>query len=65
MNEFTKEELKHLFDELTWLTELYEEPEIMYTIKDKIEAMIKNYCEHEFEIEYSPYHLCKKCKVKR
>lgn len=61
MNDFTKEELEHLFNELTCLTELYEEPEIMYTIKDKVETMIKNFCDHEFEIEYTPHNLCQKC----
>lgn len=61
MNDFTKEELSYIYDELdSNYSELKNIP-----LMNKVEAMIENYCEHEF-MEYMhgaaaiPY--CNKCK---
>lgn len=59
MNDFTKEELKHLYYELRCLTELYEEPDIMYTIKDKIKSMIDNY--YMTKSPTMATYVCDKC----
>jgi hypothetical protein len=41
MNDFTKEELKFIYDWLNWISK--ED----YPVKNKIQSMIDNYCEHE------------------
>lgn len=66
MNDFTKEELIYLFEAIDSDIECFNEPEIAYNARDKLQSLIKNYCEHEW-IEYPndcaaiPY--CKKCRM--
>ena len=63
MNDFTKEELEELLDNIDQsLITVGEQAEI---ILSKLQSMIDNYCEHEIEVDYSPYGLCKKCGVKK
>jgi len=47
MNTFTKEELLYLLEEINYRLEDYQQPEIEYTIRDKLQSMIDNYCEHK------------------
>lgn len=49
MNEFKKEELEELESHLTGCLETYQEPDSLYALRDKIQCMIDNYCEHEVE----------------
>ena len=41
MNDFTKEELKFIYNLLNWLSTKD------YPVKNKIQSMIDTYCEHE------------------
>ena len=51
MNDFTKEELLWLYDEIYHVIEQYEyEDERAYSTRDKLKSMIDNYCEHTMEI---------------
>lgn len=57
MNDFTKEELMLLKRALThWVGE-----NAGKIIKDKIQSMIDNYCDHKFEAFTSRTIRCKKC----
>lgn len=64
MNDFTKEELENLH----FYTYMYHhnaginQPE---SFLDKIQSMIDNYCDHEFELEYTPHNCCTKCGLRR
>lgn len=74
MNNFTKEELEGILEALQIIDS---DPSIrpkMYwedNLKDKIQSMIDNYCEHEYEnnfgidsrsrLEKSKNPMCKKC----
>ena len=46
MNEFTKEELEHIFDSVHADAKYYGDEHIAHPILDKLELMIRNYCEH-------------------
>jgi len=66
MNDFTKEELVYLFNELDHNCMRYQEPDIAYEIKDKIKSMIDNYCDHEFHLNLSSFPSklqCVKCEI--
>lgn len=59
MNDFTKEELSYLYDELdSNYSELKNIP-----LMDKVKSMIHNYCEHEWTHTYREREvsLCSKC----
>ncbi len=71
MNDFTKEELNYLYNELdSNYSELKNIPLI-----NKVKLMIVNYCEHEntcdhdwaigFGSIYSPVTYCKKCSCQK
>ena len=47
MNDFTKEELEYLYQFLTIAIESYQEPGKTYELRDKLQSLIDNYCEHE------------------
>ena len=47
MNDFTKEELIWLEQEIRLAIDEYQQPEIAYQIHDKVQSMIDNYCAHE------------------
>ena len=61
MNDFTKEELKFISDLLT-----YQSSENMNEeLRDKVDSMIDNYCEHEPGYYVTPDEnilTCHKCK---
>ena len=67
MNDFTKEELEYLYHTIDNIVECYSEPDIGYLVRDKIQRMIDNYCDHHFEAikdcfdQYIP--VCMKCGV--
>ncbi len=62
MNDFTKEELNILYDYLDHACDTYQEPDSSYKLKDKIQFMIDNYCEHEWHTNPYDYILhCQKC----
>ncbi len=67
MNDFTKEELKGILDALKTIdSNPFIRPENYWpdSLKNKIQSMIDNYCEHEFQIKsFSPHFLmmCDKC----
>lgn len=55
MNDFTKKELEEIY---------YRLENAPQELEDKIQAMIDNYCEHEFQVKsLAPYFLmmCEKC----
>jgi hypothetical protein len=63
MSEFTKEELEHLYSHLKWACDI-EVTEKNIFLKNKIQSMIDNYCEHEWIT--NPHDLishCCKCGV--
>jgi len=59
MNDFTKEELKFIYDWLNWISK--ED----YPVKNKIQSMIDNYCDHSQYIYYGdiPVGECTKCHM--
>lgn len=65
MNDFTKEELIWLEEDIRYSLEEYRQPEIAYEIHKKLISMIENYCEHDWQIGFgsihSPVIYCKKC----
>ena len=67
MSEITKEELKYIRDTMVNIVEVYPDTELPYSIRDKIQKMLDNYCEHHFETikdcfgQYFP--VCMKCGV--
>lgn len=64
MNEFTKEELEYLHETLDTNCSLYYEPDIAYSLRDKLKFMIDNYCEHECNGEVEIFvDTCSKCSV--
>lgn len=64
MNDFTKHELEYLFEAIDSDIECFNEPEIAYSARDKLQSMIDNYCEHEkMEFDGDVYgYSCKKCE---
>lgn len=60
MNDFTKEELKLLFDSLISLA-YNPEPDILQPLKDKLYNMIDSYCEQHENDGYSYYKSGIKC----
>ena len=48
MNDFTKDELKQICQFFNIAIEDFQEPESTYDLRDKIQSMIDNYCEHEW-----------------
>ncbi len=71
MNDFTLDELALILLEMniviqrTTMQGILTISPMYFELRDKIQDMIKNNCEHEFEIEYSPYLACHKCQEKR
>lgn len=69
MNEFTKEELKILFLELNIAIRNWGESKDLKNypkLKDKIQSMIDNYCEHEWYkgVHLFDYVYCTKCNIR-
>ena len=65
MNEFTKEELKYIRDTMVNIVEVYPDTELPYSIRDKIQRMIDNYCDHKGLIdEHMDYCRCRQCGEK-
>ena len=63
MNDLTKEELEHLYSHMKWACDI-EVTEKNIALKDKIQSMIDNYCEHEWVFYMSPRGnivRCNKC----
>jgi hypothetical protein len=61
MNEFTKEELEWLLDDIEASLK-YEDEDLPFKIRDKIRSMIENYCEHQDNGEAEVFvDICKKC----
>jgi hypothetical protein len=66
MNEFTKEELNDLWCGLGWLIEAraYHKHKPIYDLRQKIQSMIDNYCEHEDGGEIDIFvDVCRKCNA--
>lgn len=69
MNDFSKKELQiiHL-DMMTYIhrTTILKESPIHKRLRDKIESMIDNYCEHseDMSLQYIGDEWCVKCKRK-
>jgi hypothetical protein len=60
MNDFTKEELKHIHDALDILRQLgWEKFNILF--RNKIQSLIENYCEHDTEEGWGGSRVCHKC----
>ncbi len=64
-NELSKKELIWLHETLEWIVEDFREPDSTYALKDKIQSMIDNYCEHaETENIGGWVSKCVKCGMK-
>lgn len=65
MNDFTKEELIWLEEELECAMQDFSQPDICYEIHAKLSVLIDNYCDHEsYDLLYlfgAPQRRCKKC----
>lgn len=62
MNEFTKEELKYIRDTMVNIVEVYPDTELPYSIRDKIQRMIDNYCEHHWRTSAINAIYCVHCQ---
>ena len=69
MNEFTKEELKWIYGKMPTYLQDREDPNMFPRVKNKIQFMIDNYCEHEFDMNDwvndstgCRWYECKKCQ---
>lgn len=65
MNDFTKEELEKICQFFNIAIEDFNEPDNTYELRDKIQSMIDNYCDHDFR---TGQHLftdtyCTKCNL--
>ena len=65
MNDFTKEELKKIHGLLVFCCdEPFREPNSTFELRDKLQSMIDNYCEHEWHYGGNrPWLHCIKCKA--
>ena len=66
MNEFTKEELEWLLEEIGLSIQDYCQPDMAYVIRDKLKSMIDNYCEHENSKNIHPddtVRICNTCET--
>jgi hypothetical protein len=64
MNDFTKEELERTCQFFNIAIEDFQEPDSTYELRDKVQSMIDNYCEHEFQVKSLAPHfliMCAKC----
>ena len=61
MNDFTKKELTYILDNMINIIEIYPDSNIPYSIRDKIQSMIDNYCEHIWTDGSGNYLTCIKC----
>ncbi len=63
MNDFTKEELELICQFFNIAIEDFQEPDETYKLRDKIQSMIDNYCEHTWQEIFNErtYSQCKKC----
>ncbi len=57
MNDFTKEELMNILYALEHLYEPSFDLPKMYLLRNKVESMIDNYCDHEWE------NICCQCTM--
>ncbi len=65
MNDFTKEELKHIGDAIFYsMSFLDTRKDSLMTIRGKVLEMIENYCEHPESYRYTfdnKFSYCNKC----
>lgn len=61
MNDFTKEELIWLEEELNFSFQEHQQPAIAYKIHEKIQSMIENYCDHDFRTSNEVHFKCIHC----
>lgn len=65
MNDFTKEELEKICQFFNNAIEDFHEPDSTYALRDKIQSMIYNYCEHENTENIGGWvSRCVKCGMK-
>jgi len=63
MNDFTKEELRHLADAILYCP-LESRREKLLLIREKIKSMIDNYCEHDYRTSNESHFKCKDCGIR-
>ena len=61
MNDFTKEELSILDDCMIIAIDEYNVAERIFEVKEKLESIIDNYCEHDFHQLTCSHNQCKSC----
>ena len=64
MHEFTKEELKYIRDTMINIVEVYPDSELPYSIRDKIQSMIDNYCDHHWVTDPRLHFMSNPAKIK-
>ena len=63
MNDFTKEELEWIYGKMPTYLRDREDPNMFPRVKNKIQFMIDNYCEHELDgIDGVTGQQCIKCE---
>ena len=68
MNEFTKDELELICAFFNIAIEDFKEPDSTYILRDKIQSMIDNYCEHSERVATSDDNghmlvMCGRCDL--
>ena len=65
MNNFTKEELYEISNSLGWMIDIVGDAHFALELRDKVERMINNYCEHDFQLDWfdgpGGTYKCTKC----
>jgi hypothetical protein len=46
MNDFTKEELENIHNSIVMMVNLHDAPDEFFDLRDKIQSLIDNYCDH-------------------
>ena len=65
MNDFTKEELERICQFFNIAIEDYREPDSTYYLRDKIQSLIENYCEHDYNEKSVELHAKQCCKCQK
>jgi len=64
MNDFTKEELEDIRNSLgIWIRSENANPQSIISLRDKIQSMIDNYCEHMWTDGSGNNIFCAKCQM--
>lgn len=63
MNDFTKDELMNISDAILYSSLFHSRQDRLIPIRDKIQSLIDNYCDHELIPNGSGNYICSKCPM--